>query len=80
AQGIAPLADALDQHLQYLKDTGQFDVRERERISDELRDLLARELLQERLRALGNGKFARMVEEIASRKIDPHSATQELLR
>ncbi len=78
-QGVVAVADALDQHLQYLKDTGHLHVRERERIHDELRDLLARELLQARLRDLGDGKFAHMVDEIAARKVDPHSAVVQLM-
>jgi len=78
-QGIAPAADALDLHLEYLKETGQFALRERERITGELRNLLARALLDERLQALGDGTFARMVEAISERKVDPHSAARELM-
>ncbi|TMC55525.1 MAG: methylmalonyl Co-A mutase-associated GTPase MeaB [Chloroflexi bacterium] len=78
-QGIAPVADALDWHLEYLKETGRFALRERERITGELRNLLARALLDERLQALGDGTFARMVEAIAERKVDPHSAARELM-
>jgi len=79
-QGIMPLADALDQHLQYLRDSGQFAVRERERITDELHDLLARALLRQKLKQLGNGAVAQIVEQIAQRKLDPHSATQQLVQ
>lgn len=78
-QGIAPLADELDKHLQYLNDSGQFAVRERERINNELQDLLARELLGRHLKQLGNGAFAQLVEEIAQRKVDPHAAAHRLM-
>jgi LAO/AO transport system kinase len=78
-QGLAPLADELDRHWQHLKDGDQLVIRERERIRDELCDLLARELLRQRLAQLGDESFARMVDDIAQRKVDPHSATRKIL-
>lgn len=79
-QGIGPLAAELDKHLQYLKDSGQFAVRERERIADELRLLLARELLQQTLTQMGNGAFAGIVEDIVARRIDPHTGMLRLVQ
>jgi LAO/AO transport system kinase len=78
-QGIIPLADELDKHWQHLKDSGQLAVRERERIVDELHDLLARELLRQRLAQVGEKNFARVIDDITQRKVDPHSATQRIL-
>ena len=78
--GIIAVVNELDKHLRYLQDSGQFAVRERERIADELRALLARELLAHRLSALGNGAFANMITAIADRRIDPHSAAQRLIQ
>jgi GTPase len=79
-QGIAALAAELDNHLQYLKDSGQFAVRERERTAEELRLLLARELLHQNLTRLGNGVFARTVEDVVARRIDPHTGMLRLVQ
>ena len=79
-QGIGPLAAELDKHLTYLKESGQFAVRERERTADELRLLLARELLQQTLTRMGNGAFAGTVEDIVARRIDPHTGMLRLVQ
>ncbi len=79
-QGIEALANELDKHLQYLQDSGQFALRERERIADELENLLARELLRQSLERMGVEKFAQAVENIAERKLDPHSAAHQLIQ
>jgi LAO/AO transport system kinase len=77
-EGVAPLADAIDRHADYLRQSGQFAAREREQISDELRRLVAGELLEQHLRQVGDGEFARTVEDIAQRRLDPHSAAHRL--
>ena len=77
--GIAPLADAIDRHAEYLKQSGQFAEREREQIGDELRRLVARALLEQHLRQVGDAEYARAIEEIAQRKLDPHAAAQRLV-
>ena len=78
-EGIAPLADALARHASYLKASGQFAAREREQIGEELRRLLARALLEQHLRRVGDAELARTIEEIAQRKLDPHAAAQRLM-
>jgi len=77
--GIAPLAEAIDRHAEYLKQSGQFAEREREQIGDELRRLVARALLEQHLRQVGDAEYARAIEEIAQRKLDPHAAAQRLV-
>jgi LAO/AO transport system kinase len=79
-QGIAALAAELDKHLQYLKGSGQFALRERERIGDELRLLLARELLRLTLTRMGNGVFAGTVDDVVARRIDPHTGMLRLVQ
>jgi LAO/AO transport system kinase len=77
--GIAPLADAIDRHAAYLKQSGQFAAREREQIGDELRRLVARALLEQHLLQVGEAEYAYIIEEIAQRKLDPHAAAQRLV-
>jgi LAO/AO transport system kinase len=78
--GIAPLADAIDRHADYLKQSGRAVAREREQIGDELRRLVARGLLEQRLRQIGESEFARTVEDIAQRRLDPHAAAHRLMK
>ena len=77
--GIAALADAIERHAVYLKESGQFAAREREQIEDELRRLVARALLEQHLLQVGDAEVARTIEEIAQRKLDPHAAAQRLV-
>ncbi|MBI5877603.1 MAG: methylmalonyl Co-A mutase-associated GTPase MeaB [Chloroflexi bacterium] len=77
--GVAPLADELDKHLQYLRDSGHLAVRERERIGDELRRRLARALLERRLAAVGLAEVDRLIGDIAARRIAPQAALRDLL-
>ncbi|MBI1800042.1 MAG: methylmalonyl Co-A mutase-associated GTPase MeaB, partial [Chloroflexi bacterium] len=79
-KGVEPLADELERHLAYLKSGDHLAARERERVADELETLLARELLADCLHRLGSDRIAQIVEQIANRALDPHSAAQLLAR
>ena len=78
-EGIAPLADALEAHRAYLKDSGQFAAREREQIGIELRANLSRALLEQHLAQVGDAEVERTIEAIAQRKLDPHAGAQRLV-
>jgi len=78
-QGIAAVADALQSHLDYLRASGQYQTRERGRAEAELRALLARELLSDLMRRVPSAKFAAMVDAMAARQIDAHTAVRRLI-
>lgn len=78
-RGIAEVVDALDAHRRHLGDTGQINQRERERIEDEVRQLLARTLARDCLRAAGDRRFGELVDAVAGRKIDPRGAVEALI-
>ena len=78
-EGITPLADALEAHRAYLKDSGQFAAREREQIGIELRASLSRALLEQHLKQVGDAEVERTIEAIAQRKLDPHAGAQRLV-
>ncbi len=77
--GIAPLADEVDRHLLYLRASGHLAVRERARLSDELRRRLARALLERRLAVIGAEAFERLIGDVAARRIAPQAALNDLL-
>jgi LAO/AO transport system kinase len=77
--GVDDLVDAVLAHRDHLVSTGALEVRRRERINDELQRILA-ERLRQRARALGDGAaFDRACDEVLARRIDPWSASDELL-
>lgn len=78
-EGIAPLADAIEAHRAYLKDSGQFAAREREQIGIELRASVGRSLLEQHLSQIGDAEVERTIEAIAQRKLDPHAAALRLV-
>ena len=55
------------------------DERRRARHEQRLRDVLARQLLQQIERTLPPGEFSRAVDRIAARELDPYSAAADLM-
>lgn len=79
--GIDPLVAKLERHFQWLNDSGERKVKQRERAERELvsnmqgrilRELDEKEHLSDRFEAL--------VDRITAREADPHSAAEELIR
>jgi LAO/AO transport system kinase len=78
--GVAALVDATQRHRQFLLQSGNLAVRERERVDRELSDLI-----QERLRALVlaaavPGEIENLVEAIVTRRMDPYAAADVLVQ
>jgi LAO/AO transport system kinase len=78
-EGIAGLVDAVQRHRQFLVQTGNLALRERQRADRELADLV-----QERLRALvlaavAPGEMDNLVEAIVTRRLDPYAAADLLV-
>jgi LAO/AO transport system kinase len=79
-RGIEELADALAKHAAFLDRTGLRKKREiaraRLEILENVQRLLARQV--EAGSAFGR-EFERMADDVASRRLDPHSAARKLL-
>ena len=78
ATGIAELWSAIGSFRE--QGRSQRQVRQRARHEYRLRELLAQHFLRRVDEALTAGEFARIVERIASRDIDPYSAVAEIMR
>ncbi len=80
-EGVVALADALDEHRAYI---GEPDVRDARRRAQERHQLLtlARQRLLDRVVAAhaADGRIDALVERVAARTLDPHSAVEELIR
>jgi LAO/AO transport system kinase len=80
-EGVVELTEAILQHQSYLEQGQDRATRGAERSR-----WILRELLEERLTArvlegvAGNGALEQLVQRIAARELDPHSAVEDLLR
>jgi LAO/AO transport system kinase len=77
-EGIAELVVALDQHKAWLDGTAAGRARRLLRLAEELRESLRETLIDAATHALGS-ESDRAVADVASKSIDPYSATEQLL-
>jgi LAO/AO transport system kinase len=78
-EGVDELYAAIAAHRVHLEATGDADARRRARLREELRGLVAAEML-ERADAVCRGpRFETIVDEVAQRTRDPYTAVEELL-
>jgi LAO/AO transport system kinase len=79
-EGVDELFEAIAGHRAHLEKTGDADARRRARLREELRGLVAAEML-DRASVLCHGpRFEALVDEVAQRKRDPYTAMDELLQ
>lgn len=77
--GIEGLMNAANDHLAYLKDSGNFRRLEEQRARDEFMDILKERLNKYVIeKAIDKGEFDNLVEQILKRQIDPFSAAEQL--
>jgi LAO/AO transport system kinase len=77
-QGIADLADAIAMHRAYLASSGMLDREQHERARHQVVAATQTEALRRILRANGT-LLNELVDQVASRDLDPHSAAERLL-
>jgi LAO/AO transport system kinase len=79
-QGIRELADAIDRHCSFLETSGRLEEALRKRARRQLLSLAKGELLARVLAsAEADGHVERLVEAIARREVDPHTAAERLI-
>jgi LAO/AO transport system kinase len=78
--GITELVDKIDEHYQYLKDSGQLEQRGLRRSKEELEQLMEYKLTRELLSTLrGSPEYENAIKKIASREEDPYSVAERLI-
>jgi LAO/AO transport system kinase len=77
--GVPELAGAIRKHLAYLKESGEWQRRERARFQTELDVLLQDKLVARWRNNLPDAKYALVLDQIVERQISPHQAVEELL-
>jgi LAO/AO transport system kinase len=78
-EGSALVADAVEEHLAYLKQSGQLHIRSRRLAEEELRRILGQELLSRLLDEVRGEQWQFLVKEVAERELDPYTAADNLL-
>jgi LAO/AO transport system kinase len=79
-QGITDLIAAIEQHRQWLEETGKFLENRRQRTRQETLRLIHNELFRRvRQQLTDSGTFDQLVDEILTRKRDPYSILRDLL-
>ena len=79
-EGVVELADAIDDHRAFLETSGRLEEARRDRARRQLLALAQEELLSRVLAsAEANGHVERLVEAIARREVDPHTAVERLI-
>lgn len=80
-KGISDLADMIEEHYEFLKNSGKLEEEKVERAKEELQVTLSHHLL---VRISENAdlasQFDDLVKRIARKEIDPHSAAKRILR
>jgi len=78
--GIGEVADALEKHWKYLRESGELLVRERARVETELRGALAEAALRRfAAKPATERALARAIERVAKRDLDVRTAAEALL-
>jgi LAO/AO transport system kinase len=77
--GVAELADAVDQHAAWLRESGELARRERAATVARIRNV-AKDLLLERMQDANDANgFSSAVDEVMSKRLDPHAAAIRLI-
>jgi LAO/AO transport system kinase len=79
-QGISELLEAIDRHREYLRESGRMEEMTRKRARRQLLAVAQKMMLERVLDgADGEAWVSALVEGIASREIDPHTAAERLI-
>jgi LAO/AO transport system kinase len=78
--GVDTVRDWAEDHARYLRETNGYVLHEGHRAAAAVRHILCERLPATLLARLPDGFWDRMIEDVASRDIDPHMAVDELLR
>jgi len=78
-EGVEAVAEAIEEHRAYLRESGEFQRRERERIEAELREMISQEMARRFFQRMDEGVLEDLVDRIARRELDPYSAVAMLL-
>lgn len=78
-KGIAELADSIARHAAHLRQSGDWDSRDRTRLRSELEAILQEELMDRFMKDIQQSEYENMLDKITQRNISPYDAVRFLL-
>lgn len=78
-EGIPEVSEAILKHRKYLKDSGEWQTRERKRLRSQMEDLLRELLVKQYYDMEANTNFENALEKVFAREISPRQAIESLL-
>ena len=79
-EGIDQLWEAIGEHRAFQEAEGRLDRRREARLRDELRSIVVTRLQEQASVACSGDRFETLLDAVARRELDPHTAAAELLR
>ena len=77
--GIGAVVESIEEHAAYLRDSGNLQRRERERLERELRSIITQKMARSFFEKLDQAQFDSLVDSVVRRELDPYSAATLLL-
>jgi LAO/AO transport system kinase len=78
-RGIDQLADSIARHADYLRQSGNWEARDRARLETEMETILRRALMDRFLETVEQKRYQELVEQVVRRNISPYEAVKFLL-
>ena len=79
-EGIPDLLEAIDTHYHFIRESSEWQAREKERSRREMEEILQARLWRRVRESVAELDRERLVTAVAQRKLDPYTAVNELLR
>jgi LAO/AO transport system kinase len=78
-EGIKEVVDSIKKHGQYLRSSGEWVKRDRDRLQTELETLVQMQLMEEWRKKVDQSRMQMMLKNIGDRKISPYQAVKEIV-
>ncbi len=78
-KGIAEVAESIARHAAHLRQSGDWEARDRSRLGSEMEMLLREALMDRFLQSIQQEKYEEMIEKVINRNISPYEAVKSLL-
>ncbi len=78
-EGMIELADAVDNHRAYLDSSGMLQIRRKDDARHQILSIAQRMLLEHVRKASSESKIEALVDEVAKRALDPHTAAAKMV-
>ena len=79
-EGVSSLIEEITSHLQYLMETGEWELREQIRLKNELDNLLQAALLSRLNSSISPEVYDQVLDQVTSRQLSPRRAADDLIQ